>query len=272
MARKLSEIKQEILDQKAQQPELAGLNSSSSEAIWMLWVNLTAYIIWLQENLWDAHKVEVDLIAGRAVPGTVRWYQYIALQYQEGYSLEWNAEKLQYEYPVIDEAAKIVKRSSVREFGGIVQLKFAKLDADDKPEPLDAAEKAAFNSYMYKVKFAGTFLQEISEPSDLLKLNIDVYYDPIRIIVNVQSAVELAINNYISDLPFDSELRLSKIVDEIQLVDGVVDVANLVAEAKHGTLNYSPISVAYVTFAGHMKIDPAFPLSSTINYIPDPQY
>ena len=218
------------MDQKAQQPELAELNSSSTEAIWVLWVNMTAFIIWLQENLWDAHVIEIQEIAGRAVPGTVRWYQYIALQYQEGYSLEWNNERLQYEYPVIDESAKIVKRSSVREFGGIVQIKYAKLDADNNPEPLNPGEKAAFNSYMYKVKFAGTFLQEISEPGDLLKLNMDVYYDPIGLVNNVRSAVEAAINNYIYNLPFDSELRISKIIDQIQLVRSVVDDKNVSAE------------------------------------------
>lgn len=271
MARSLQEIKQEILDQKAQQPELAGLNSTSSKAHWMLWVNIVAFVLWIQDKLWDIHREEVREIAQRAVPGTVRWYQFIATQFQSGYELEWNEDSLQYEYPEIDEEAQIVKRAAVREFGGVVQIKFAKLDGGS-PVPLDAAEKAAFNSYMRKIKFAGTFLQEISEPGDLLKITMDIYYDPLSFLFTVRQNVEAAITNYVADLPFDSELRLSKLVDQIQLVEGVVDISDVQAEAKHGSLSYQPIDVSYVAFAGHMQIDPANPLSLSLRFIASPQY
>ena len=80
--------------------------------------------------------------------------------------------------------------------------------------------------------------------------------------------VEASINDYLFNLPFDGELRITNLIDQIQLVTGVIDATNVQAEAKYAAFNYTPFQVAYSSFAGYLEIDSAFPLSSTITYTP----
>ena len=60
MARTVSEIQEEILRQKNQEPSLNTLNSNSKVAIWRLWAYITAFVIWTLEKIFDEHKKEVS--------------------------------------------------------------------------------------------------------------------------------------------------------------------------------------------------------------------
>lgn len=267
MARTIEEIRDSILAEKANHPELDAFNSTSATALWRLWIYVVAVSIWIHETLWDVHRAEVEEIAARAVPGTTRWFQYITLQYQDGYTLEWDGSLLQYVYSTLDEAAMIVKRAAVREIGGTVRVKVAKLSGTT-PIPLSAPEKLGVESYLSKVKPAGTFVDVVSLPADYLRLQMKVYYDPNVQASVVQAAVEKAIVSYIESLPFDGDLRLTNLVDAVQVVPGVVDPIVNQAEARYGSLSFFVFDESYIPQAGYMAIDPAFPLSSTIGYLP----
>ena len=267
MARSIEEIRDSILTEKTNHPELVAMNSSSVTALWRLIVYVVAVVIWIHEKLWDVHKAEVEGIAARAVPGTTRWFQYITLQYQTGYTLEWNPDLLQYEYSQIDEVAMIVQRAAVREIGGTVRVKVAKLNGLI-PEPLSAPEKLGVESYLSKVKPAGTFVDVVSLDPDYLRLQLKVYYDPNVQATVVQAAVEKAVNAYIENLPFDGDLRLTHLIDAVQLVEGVEDPIVTNSEARYGALPFFQFDESYIPQAGYMAIDPAFPLSATIGYLP----
>lgn len=267
MARSLIEIQNSILAQKDAYPELAVLNNSSPTSIWRLWVYIVSYAVWLHETFWDVHKKEVSEIAARAIPGTPPWYRYQCLQYQDGYLLTWNEESLKYEYTAIDEDAKIVKYASIREQQGIVGVKVAKAAAGI-PEPLSVPELASFSAYMNKIKFAGTFLNIVSEAADKLKVYADIHYNATLPEATIQSQVEAAINAYIRELPFDGRFQIIRLVDKIQSVEGVEDVEMGTVSAAFGVNPYVDISLDYFPYAGYLEIDGTFPLSSTLNFVP----
>ncbi|MDT8337180.1 MAG: hypothetical protein RQ856_05055 [Candidatus Izemoplasmatales bacterium] len=181
-----------------------------------------------------------------------------------------------FQYNTIDVSKQIIKRAAVIEGAGQVRLKVAKLDGNNLPIPLTLSELNAFQNYINKIKFAGTDITITSRTSDLLKLQMDVFYDPLVIDANgglinnpAIKPVEVAINDFISNLSFNGKLVLTSLVDAVQQVNGVNNPVLISAEAKFGQLNYTPINVDYTADAGHLKIDAAFPLSTTINYIAD---
>lgn len=252
---------------------LSDLTSTSKVARWRLMLWVVAFGIWIHEALWDETKKEIEQIAANVVPGTTRWYARIALQFQLGYQLLYLNDKFQ--YAQVDANAQIVKRAAAIDLNGQVLIKVAKI-VSNQVTPLTTTELAAFEAYINQIKYAGVATIIVSRNADLLKLVANVYYDPQvldangQIINTASKPVEDAINAYVSGLPFNGELLLSKLVDAIQAAQGVKDVVIVSAHSKVGTGPYNPIAVSYTSDAGHMAIDPANPLTSTITYIADP--
>lgn len=247
---------------------LSDLTSPSRVAIWrlMLWVH--AAITHFQERLWDVFKTQLEAIVSSATPGTRRWYQREALRFQYGHELMWDGNK--YAYSSDTPSARIITRCSVADPTSLVRIKVAK---GVGPTILSPTEEAAFAAYMNKIKFAGTNLVVVNLPADLLRLQIDVYVDPLVDFVALRQEFESAITLYLASLPFDGVLRRSAIMDRLQGVQGVVDVAINICEAKSTTFpTYQPIELEYSTEAGYVVIDPAYPLGgyadSPINSLP----
>jgi hypothetical protein len=252
---------------------LADITTSSKVAIWRLWVWVISFAIYTHELVFDEHKREVEEIAASSRPGTVRWYQEEMFKFQYGYSLSYLNGK--YQYITDDESAKIIKRCAVIETGGQVRIKVAKV-VSSVVTPLSAPELSAAQAYLSLIQYAGVNTALISGPADLLKIIYKVYYDPLVLNANGSLIsdpaifpVEAAINNYISSLPFNSKLVLTYLTDAIQSAEGVVNPILVGADAKFGLLPYTPIVEEYIADAGHMQVDNAFPLSQTIQYIPN---
>lgn len=286
MARELTAIYDALAEEKATHPELtdlapnmdssqqllADLESPSQVARWriMLWV--VAVGIWSLEKLWDVFHAEVEQLAAASHVGTPRWYVEKALQYQYGYALV-DIDGV-FQYATDDPAARIVARAAVVEAGGVVTLKVAKLSGT-MLVPLSSPELAAFDEYVDQVKMAGVVVNLLSADPDYLKLQVDVYYDPLVIaadgslILNGSiKPVEDAINEYIASLPFNGALTLTNLVDAMQAAEGVVNPVLQSAEARYAGFPLTTIAVSYGSYAGHMAIDPLYPLPTTINYIP----
>lgn len=250
---------------------LTELTSSSKVAIWKSFLWVVAFALWVNEVLLDKHKEEIELRAREIIAGTPSWYRDQCLLFQYGSALQWINNRFQ--YSAIDETKQVIKRAAVVEGAGQVRLKVAKLSGDT-PVPLSTSEFNAFLQYMAKVKLAGTDLTIISNPSDTLKIRYDIVYDPLVLtetgeLINTPGTypVHDVINEFIGNLPFNGVLNLTQLTDAIQQVEGVVDPTLVSAWAKFGSLPYSLINKNYQADAGHMVIDPANPLTSTINYI-----
>ncbi|MEI2758961.1 MAG: hypothetical protein V9G42_05940 [Bacteroidia bacterium] len=286
MARTVSEIYQQLVSEKNTQPHinsltpviddeqtlLSDLTTPSKVAVWRLIFYIVAVALWIHETLWDLMKKQLEDIAAYSRPGTALWYQQEAFKFQFGDSLVWNPTTLKYEYAVIDATKQIIKRCAVVEGGGFVRIKVAKL-VSGVLTPLTSAELAAFDAYINDIKFAGTDTICSSFLPDLLKLAYKIYYNPLVLAADGSQLsnpavfpVEDAINNFISNLPFNGVFELSELVDAIQAASGVEDVIQISAEAKYGLLAYNAIVERYLPNAGYLIVDPLFPLNTQLTY------
>jgi hypothetical protein len=249
---------------------LTDLTSSSKVAIWRLIFFVVAVGIWSHEKIFDLHKAEIETRANEMIPGTLRWYRNEALKFQYGDALIWNNDLLKFQYPDGSTGAKIISQASAIEPIGSnnqVRIKVAKLVSGDLV-PLSSGEETAFNNYINQIKFAGTNVSVTNINADLLKLNIEIVYNPLILTPTGELISEPglypvrdAINNYIKFLPFDGVFNRNKFIDAMQSASGVVDPIINTIEAKTGALPYVPILNNYIAGAGYLKIDPTFPLS-----------
>lgn len=279
MARKISEIYAQMVAEKdsqtslqtlapgqdTQQQLLNDLNSTSKVAIWRLLLYIVATAIWFHEAVWDLFRTEIENKISNGIWGTVRWYHAQVLKFQFGDTLTYNNTTHQYQYPVIDTAKKIVKRCSiVEQMNGLLLIKVAKFDSTI--QPLSQAEQDALNSYIKKIRFAGTWFQVVSGNGDLLRIEYVIIYDPITPLTIVRPNVVVAIENYISNLPFDGLFRVVHLIDAIQSIEGVVDVAipsNSVQTRLSTSANFTNIQTNHLPTYGYYKIDPT--PSNTLN-------
>lgn len=253
------------------------LNSTSKVAGWRLFVWIIASRINDLLELFKQHKDAVEQRSKELVLGNTAWYQREALKFQYGDSLEWDPSTLQYSYPADNPSAKIVKLASSNEgSNNEVIIKVAKLSGNT-PEELANPELTAFQNYLNRIKFAGVQVIAVSRPADLMKLSIKVFYDPL--VLNSDGSLiadssvfpaEDAINNYLKNLPFDGIFSVTEMIDQLQLAEGVVNPLFQSAHSKFGAFSYQPITDYKTANAGYFAIDPNFPLSNSINYVPQP--
>ncbi|MGY0407548.1 MAG: hypothetical protein ACWIPJ_04230 [Polaribacter sp.] len=289
MARNLNDIQQSILDKKTASAELAGLEvlttdeksslenltSTSKVAIWRLWVFIVAFAIWTLEKLFDVYKIEVDQRIAQNEIHNFLWYKKKALEFQYGYNLANESDT--YDNTGLEvsdiEQSKIIKHVAViRKIvngHGFLELKLAK--GDNELVPLTSQEIEAFKAYMFVVADAGTYIQYISLPHDDLKLELDVYYNPLVLSQDGtrkdgtdNMPIIKAINTFLSNLEFNGELILTKLTDYLQTVEGVEIPKIKQSFSKYGTFSYSPIDETYIARAGYMRLDTD---NTTINYI-----
>jgi hypothetical protein len=293
MARDTKTILDSIIAEKETRSSLSGLtplnttaqefldrlNTTSKVGRWLNFFYCIAFGIKAHEDLFDIHKTDVEAKADLLVVGTDRWVRERCLEYQDGDSLQWNSANGSYGYTVPVEATdskRVVQRASVKSKAGIVVIKVANATGG-AVIPLTGSEKTGFTTYIRNIVPAGTQLSIISDNADDLHIEMTIKYDPL--VLNSAGElktdtsvkpVEVAINDHIaSNIEFDGRLILTKLIDAVQVADGVVDCFITLAEAKSaGAATYTDIVPTndYETNAGYLEIDSGFPLSSSITY------
>jgi hypothetical protein len=235
-------------------------------------IYIISFSIWVLEMLFADHVAWIEKRAAEIKPGTIAWYYRKTLEFQFGDVLTYIADV--YQYSTINTENQIIKLASVSEDGGKVLIKVAKLDNNNLPIPLATPELDAFSAYMKKIKFAGVKVLIVSRESDLLKIHYKVYVDAILINENGElisntaiKPVEQAINNYIKNLPFNGQFTTTELTDKIQQSVGIINPVFEAGEVKYGALPFQALGDFYRPNAGHLKIDPLYPLSATITYI-----
>jgi hypothetical protein len=267
MARTIVEIQAAIIAEKESYSELDGLSTTSEVSIWRLWTYITAAAIWAMEILFDKLTAEIIDFISRNRPGTAAWYVEQAYKYQYGYELTIN-DLGQLVYETIDESAKVVKRAAIERLGnGQAVLKVANF-VSGEAIPLTTPEKTSFDAYVYRIMFPGSFIQTRSLPADDMNVYAQVYYNPEFTLADITTRTETAILDYIANVPFNGYYKKIRLVDAIQLVNGVRDVKILNFEAKPNSASiFTPIDLQYNAQSGYAKI--FTPLSGSITYIPE---
>ena len=269
MARTIAEIQASIVSAKAADVTLSGLTSSSQVAMWLLWTWVVATAQWSLENLFDAHKSEVNAIIATQKPHTLQWYVAKARAYQKGVALPADAD----EYSIVppsDPTALIVAYAAAVELTGLVRLKVAKLSGGVLAKL--GADLPAFKAYMGRVKDAGVRLQITSDVPDTLQLGLTIYYDPLildssgrRLDGTNSTPVKDAVKAFLDTLPFNGLFVLNFLIIAVQTVEGVRIAEVVTAQAKYGSLSYMPVPVEYLPDAGYMVLDETY-FGSNITY------
>ena len=269
MARSIQDIQQLIYTQKAQEPALSSLNSTSKVAIWRLWVYIISVAIWSLEKLFDLHRTDIDKRLTELKPHTARWYRSKALAFQYGYYLAHDSDKYNNQWLTDEqiEASKIIKYSAVVESKneGRLIVKIAG-EHGDTLQPITDAQRQSFEAYLQEIKDAGVRLSVVNYQPDVLHLQMKIIYDPLVLDSNGQSIakatkpVEETIISYLKRLPFNGELVLAHLIDALQQAEGVKIPHLVLAQSKNITSGggygaFETIEISKIPTAGYFTID-----------------
>jgi hypothetical protein len=282
MARSVTEIYDEIIAYKDSQSALAGLapqqdneqqllaaiTSNSKVALWRLWAYTIAVCLHLHEVIWDIYVAKIESLVAATFIGTVAWYRTMVLEFQYTDTVEYNETTKQYGYPVLDTAKRIVKRCAIQERpSGVLTFKVAKEDGSSLIG-LTNDEQLALVAYIRKIRFAGTRFTVVTGAGDFIYITGNVHFDAQTPQQTVMVQVEAAINNYIANLDFDSDLFLSKVVDAIQSVDAVVDAHDIQVYTRVLSSDpWSQIDRIHTPVYGYYVVDPSESVSQNVNFI-----
>lgn len=286
MARTTQQIYDSLIQQKNSMTELNGLqpniddaqtllsdvSTNSKVADWRLWVWLVAWSQSVLEGLWDKFKTEVEELASQANYGSLPWYPYIAKQYQHGDTIQFIDN--QWQYATVDLAAQIIKKAAAVEntTNQEVVVKVAKSGGT----PLTTAEKTAFEAYLSDISPAGINTTVISQDPDDLKLELEIFYDPLVLasdgsLLSTPSVfpVEDAITSFVdTGIEFNGAFLKTLLQDALQSVEGVTDPRVRYVWSRVGVAPYVEIGDQKVAESGHFRIDPLLTFASQITYTP----
>lgn len=262
MARQISDIQQQMLDNIAADSTLGGLlTSTSKRAIYRLWTYIVAVAINALEQLIDIFTASVEATAAAAAPATPSWLQAQILKFQ--YSAT-NPQVIQLinfapAYPVVDETLRIITRCSVTT--NLSNSVIVKVATGEPPAALSSPQLAALQSYVAQIGIAGVIYSVTSDASDKLYVQANVYYQGQYSAV-IKENVANAIENFLASIPFNGQMKISDLENAMKAVEGVNDVllvnvkarknSDSLASSNYLVQNQQIIGRLWSTVAGYM--------------------
>ena len=268
MARDLNVIQNEILTDIASNTALVEMNSTSRSAIYRVLTYVVAFSIWAFEKILDIHKIQIDQAILQQKSGTQNWYKNKSLAFQYGFDLVTDTDVYDNSLSTIEvvEDSKIVKYCSVKESTESNRLivKIAS-EIDAVLEPLTPDQLESFTTYIQEIKYAGVKIKVVNNPADILVFDLVVYRDPLVIndqgvsILNGNKPVEDRILAYMKELPFNGELLMNDLIEQLRNVPGVNNVyfnsAGSSAYDIDGYGDFTFFTVARIPEAGYFKVE-----------------
>lgn len=254
MARTISEIQEEIITAVRQETGLA--LSSSKVAEWRLWTYVFALAIHTFELILDAFRSEIDTITDKITPGTTRWYAEMCYRFQNGHELLFDDSTAMLYYKDDDPEAQIVKIVAIAENKNKLSIKAATRDNTGKIVPLSADELYNFSSYVDAIKFAGVDTNVISTTADLLRYDLEVYFEPAIPHTLVRENIEAALDGFKASLGFDSIIYRQRFIDAVMDAEGVV-TCNLASLERKGPTDeeFVPVGIYAELESGYFEYD-----------------
>ncbi|RHH14333.1 hypothetical protein DW228_05920 [Bacteroides fragilis] len=229
MSRTIKEIYAEALKERAKRMELSEFDSDSKLSVMngLTWV--TAAIVHSFETILDVFAVDISNVINSRVNGTPTYYANALLQYQKGDTLTVREDGLAFGYADIDETKRIITQVSYtessddRNLDSKLILKVA-TGENGNLTAISQEELVPIISYINKIKFAGTRVEVISHDGDVLVPRLTVYYDGAIPESDVYTNIEEKLKEYIMNIPFDSSIYVSKVIESIRSAGHVTDV------------------------------------------------
>lgn len=300
MARTINDIQKEILLARQGSANLSALevltdseqnilqaDSSSKVGIWRLWVFIFAYAHFILEQYWVIFKAEIETRIAQSRIHTPKWYREKALNFLYGIPLvqdkDYYDTSLLTAQQIVD--AKIVSNAAsvrvVQSGYGTLRMKVVRT-VNGEYAPVLPQHLIALNTYFNShIADAGTVVTVTTGNADLLKLKLDMYYDPLilgadgsRLDGTDATPVITKISEYLKSIDFENgSLILTYLTDNLQKVPGIKLPVVREAYSKYGAYDYNTMGVQNVGVineirvadAGYMKLDLTELL---INYIP----
>lgn len=229
MSRTIKDIYTEAIAERNKRMELTEFNSDSKLSIMngLTWV--VAAIIHSFETLLDVFAVDISNTINNRINGTPVYYTNALLQYQKGDTLSVREDGLAFGYSNIDETKRMITQVSYTESVDDHNLdsKLILKIATGKKGNLTAISKEELipiNSYINKIKFAGTRVEVVSYEGDVLVPMVTVFYDGAIPEAEIYTKIEDKLKLYIMNTPFDSSVYVSRIIEAIRSTEHVTDV------------------------------------------------
>lgn len=262
MARQISEIQQQMLDNIAGDSVLGSLlTSTSKRSIYRLFTYIVAVGINALEQLIDIFTVEVETVAAAAAPATPAWLQSQIFKFQYSATTPQVVQLINFApaYPVVDTTLRIISRCSVTT--NLSNSVIIKVATGEPPAALSNSQLSALQSYVTQIGVAGVVYSVISQASDKLYVQANVYYQGQYSAV-IKANVVTAINNFLASIPFNGQVKITDLEDAITAVEGVTDVVLVNVRARaDGTAfasgsylvqNQQTVARLWGTVAGYM--------------------
>lgn len=279
MARTIQQIQNEMLANIAGNENMAALNSTSKTSIYRIFTYIVAFGIWTHELLSDKHILEVDTKIYNQKAGTLPWYRTMALRFQFGFDLVADKDYFEIGNATADqiEASKIIKYAAVNEAADSsrVILKIAGETNGVLSDFDDPSQVEAIEAYINEIRVAGVQVTIINYKADRLYLNLQIKRDALVLDESGMSKIDAnypvneALQEFMKELDFNGELRLSALIDKLQIIPGVLDATLISAEsswidpALNGYGTPQPIFVSKIAESGYFEIV----TFDTINYV-----
>ncbi|KFF13122.1 hypothetical protein IW15_10190 [Chryseobacterium soli] len=278
MNRTLQEIIGLILSLKETNPFLQVLSSPSKTAVWRNIMEAVAFMIFNFQEAVNLHMKEIDdKIANQKVP-RLPWYRNEALRFQYGFDLIPETDQFSSTYedngvqieatPEQVEASKIIKYVAVtRSKSNTGKIKISMKIAGENTDEVLSDEKAlAFKKFIEEIQAAGDDIVILNFLPDILKQDIEICYDPLVLLPNGMSIVSGkfpvrdTISRFLLNLPFNGELSVQKLLEEIKATEGVIDLNKLNIQSKWiepgvGYGQFQPITISRIPKSGRFKIE-----------------
>lgn len=284
MARTKEQIFQFLINTKNADPILSAILTSESKAsfyqsLFALYAEVTGDF----ELTFDDFENELNDIVDSKQVHNDSWWQRVSLAFQLGDPLAVLSNG-NLGYAVIDEEKQIIKRAAVVTGDlGSIQLKVAKLGADDiTPEPLSSSENSAFTSYINDIGPSGIVVEIISIDGDEIRVGLDIIADPQIINLTdgtlltdgVTKPVEDAIFDYFAtfqDDDFGGVFYSNKLLQSILEVTGVLNATfNLLEKKAQADPSFEDVLVlpgkSFSAASGYVRLAVGFDLSGNITY------
>jgi len=248
MARTILQIQNEMAAKAlADRPEL----SDSRVAEWRLWTFVVAGAVHAFEVILDLFRREVEEKVSKIAPGSLAWWRDMCLRFQNGHEVRFNTKTAELYYAVDDPAARIVKVVAITEGRNSVTLKVAKFDDAGRVVPLDVDEHRAFAGYIETVNFAGLGVSVLSLPSDRIRYQMEVFYDPACPAATVEENVRGALAAFRIPQTHDARFYPQRMLEAVLSAAGVVTARLGAVEQKRATEEYyTAVGVFATLWAG----------------------
>lgn len=212
---------------------------------------------WVLESLFDEHKREVTRCIEEILPHRPKWYRDKVLGFMKNKALIPDTDRYDTEGMSEDDitAARVVKHAVAVENrdATILTIKVAGEQGGERCR-LDAETERQLAAYISEVKDAGVRINLVNIDADTFNCEVDIYYDPMLLPEEVESACRDAIKTYIENLPFNGEYTNAALIDRLQTIEGVKipELRGASTSANNETAAV-PINARHVPVAGYFK-------------------